>query len=110
MGRFVKGEVVVVPFPFTDSDKWKPRPALVVAQLAGNDSIVCAIMTPRRTDSYAISLNDADFQQGSIEHQSIIRTNRLFTADDKWIVKPVGKLNNTKLQEVIRRLIQIIQN
>jgi mRNA interferase MazF len=109
MGRFAKGEVVVVPFPFTDSDDWKPRPALVVAQLSRNDSILCAIMTPRRTDSYAISLSDIDFQQGSIDHPSIIRPNRLFTADDKKIIKPIGKLNQNKVLEVIQKLIQMIQ-
>ena len=33
MGRFVKGDVVIVPFPFSDLAQAKRRPALVVADL-----------------------------------------------------------------------------
>jgi mRNA interferase MazF len=33
MGTFVKGDVVVAPFPFSDLSAAKKRPALVVATL-----------------------------------------------------------------------------
>lgn len=110
MGRFAKGEVVVIPFPFTDSANWKPRPALVIAQLTGNDSILCAIMTPRRQDSYSISLTDSDFESGQIDHNSIIRPNRIMTGDDRRIIKSVGRLSADKIREVVQKLVQIIQN
>jgi mRNA interferase MazF len=67
-------------------------------------------MTTRHTDGYSIPLNDADFQQGNIDHMSVIRPNRLFTADDKLIIKTAGKLNPAKILEVIQKLVQIIQN
>jgi len=41
MGRFVKGDVVVVPFPFSDLAMSKRRPALVIANLAGDDLVLC---------------------------------------------------------------------
>ena len=31
MGRFIKGDVVVVPFPFSDLTMSKRRPVLVIA-------------------------------------------------------------------------------
>ncbi|MBP2132373.1 hypothetical protein J2128_000294 [Methanomicrobium sp. W14] len=33
MERFVKGDVLVVPFPFSDLSKTKKRPVLVIASL-----------------------------------------------------------------------------
>jgi mRNA interferase MazF len=39
MGRFVKGEVVVLPFPFSDLSEAKRRPALVLAPLPGVDVV-----------------------------------------------------------------------
>jgi len=39
MERFVKGDVVVIPFPFSDLTGAKRRPALVIANLKGNDLI-----------------------------------------------------------------------
>jgi mRNA interferase MazF len=41
MGAFVKGDVVVAPFPFSDLSAVKKRPALVVATLVGNVVILC---------------------------------------------------------------------
>lgn len=43
MGKFVIGDVVVVPFPFSDLSASKKRPALVVATLSGDDVILCQI-------------------------------------------------------------------
>jgi mRNA interferase MazF len=37
LARFVKGDVVVVPFPFSDLTQSKRRPALVIAELTGKD-------------------------------------------------------------------------
>ena len=43
MAEFVRGDVVVVPFPFSDLSQAKRRPALVVAELTGDDLILCQI-------------------------------------------------------------------
>jgi mRNA interferase MazF len=43
MARFVSGEVVVLPYPFTDLSSSKVRPALVLAVLTRGDVILCQI-------------------------------------------------------------------
>jgi mRNA interferase MazF len=40
MAKFIKGDVVVIPFPFSDLTTVKRRPALVIASLKGNDIIL----------------------------------------------------------------------
>ena len=47
MGTFVKGDVVVLPFPFSDLTAAKKRPALVIAALSGDD-IVIALITSQK--------------------------------------------------------------
>ncbi len=81
MGRFVKGDVVVVPFPFSDLTMSKRRPALVLADLTGDDLVLCQITSQTIRDAYAIDLQDADFVSGTLNKPSNIRPNRLFTAD-----------------------------
>lgn len=43
MEKFVKGDVIVVPFPFSNLTQAKRRPALIVAVLHGDDVILCQI-------------------------------------------------------------------
>jgi mRNA interferase MazF len=85
MGAFVKGEVVVVPFPFSNLAGSKRRPALVVAELDGDDVILCQITTQHRYDGYSIPITDNDFVDGRLRQDSNIRPNRLFTADSNLI-------------------------
>lgn len=109
MGRFVKGDVVVIPFPFTDLSGAKRRPAFVVAPLTGDDVILCMITGQSKSDGYSIPLLLSDFTTGTIKHNSAIRPNRLFTADSNRVVKKAGHVSNTKAKEVIDKIIDIIK-
>jgi len=110
MGKFIKGDVVVVPFPFSDLSNSKRRPAFVVTQLIGDDVILCQITTPAKPDSYSIPLSTVDFDAGGLDHDSHLRPNRLFTADSKIVEYRAGKLSSKKIKEVIDRIVEIIQS
>jgi len=109
MEEFVKGDVVVLPFPFSDLTKSKRRPALVVANLEGDDIILCQITTEARIDDYSIILTNNDFKQGSLNLTSIIRPNRLFTADKSIILYKIGSLKESKIREVEAEIIKIFK-
>ena len=109
MARFVKGDVVVVPFPFSDLTQTKRRPALVVANLSGDDLILCQITSQNINDSYSIAITNADFSNGGLNKNSNIRPNRIFTADRKIIIYKIGQLKAEKLAEVTRKIINILQ-
>jgi len=51
MAKFVKGDIVVVPFPFSDLSNSKRRPALVIADLTGDDVILCQITSRNVNDN-----------------------------------------------------------
>lgn len=68
MARFVKGDVVVFPFQFSDITQSKRRPALVIAELTGKDVILCQITSQWINDEYAILIDVMDFDEGSLQH------------------------------------------
>jgi mRNA interferase MazF len=108
LARFVKGDVVVVPFPFSDLTQSKRRPALVIAELTGKDVILCQITSQWINDEYAILIDDKDFNVGSLKQRSHIRPNRIFTADSSIILYSVGQLKKKKIDSVIDKLIEIL--
>jgi len=109
LAKFIKGDVVVIPFPFSDLSQSKRRPALVIAPLEGNDVILCQITSKTIKDSYAISIDDADFTSGNLKQSGNIRPNRLFTADSHIILYRIGSIKRDKLSEVTERLVDIIK-
>ncbi len=110
MERFVKGDVVVIPFPFSDLTGAKRRPALVIANLKGNDLILCQITSKNVKDEYAIEITEKDFEEGSLREVSNIRPNKIFTADESIILYKVGKLKREKIKEIISAIVKILEN
>jgi mRNA interferase MazF len=110
MERFIKGDVVILPFPFSDLSQTKRRPALVINQLDGNDLILCAITSQIKLDKYAVAIENNDFASGSLNRNSYVRVNRLFTAENKIIDYKIGHLKPQKITEIINRLIETLQN
>ncbi|HHE75042.1 MAG TPA: type II toxin-antitoxin system PemK/MazF family toxin [Desulfobacteraceae bacterium] len=105
MGRFVKGDLVVLPFPFSDLSKSKRRPALVLASLPGDDVILCQITSVDRDDPWAIPFTDADLKEGTLGRKSFIRPTRLFTADSNIVIYRIGRIKISLLKKVIKKLI-----
>ncbi len=109
MAKLVKGDVVVVPFPFSDLTQSKRRPALVIAALEGDDVILCQITSRPLTDEYAISLGDEDFESGSLKQASNIRSNRIFTADSHIVLYRIGSLKKEKFDGIVEKVVEIIR-
>ena len=103
----MRGEVVVVPFPFSDLTSAKNRPALILIDLPGPDAVLAAISS---TGNYphAISLDVADFQNGKLDHASFIHPTKLFTCDKSLISKVAGRLKETKRKEVVQKVVALL--
>lgn len=110
MERFVKGDIVVTPFPFSDLTSSVKRPALVIAALKGEDVILCQITSKERDDPYQISLNKKDFSQGSLRINCFIKPSILFTLRNSIILYKAGKINQNKVKEVEDKICGIIKN
>jgi mRNA interferase MazF len=109
MGGLVKGDVVIVLFPFSDLSSAKKRPALVVATPDGDDVILCQITSRLVSDRYAILISETDFSLGSLRQESNVRPARIFTADKRIIQYTAGHLNDEKMAAIVDQVVEIIQ-
>lgn len=104
VGKPVVGDVVIVPFPFSDLSASKRRPAMVVAGLGGDDAILCMVTCKLHGDPFAIRLSQEDFVSGSLPVDSVIRPTRLFTADLSIVAYTAGSLSSEKVDLVLQHL------
>ncbi|MBU4485365.1 MAG: type II toxin-antitoxin system PemK/MazF family toxin [Candidatus Delongbacteria bacterium] len=111
MAGFIKGDIVVVPFPFSDLSSSKKRPAYVACDLEGNDLILCQITTKKNKDKYSLKLSDSDFATGKlVSSPSNIRPNRIFTAEKSIIIKKVGHIDKTLIEKVTKKIVSIFED
>jgi len=105
MERFVKGDVVVVPFPFSDLSGSKKRPALVLTNLRGDDMMICQITSKPTDDIFAQPLRSEDFESGSLLTDSYIRPLRVFTIDKHIVFRKTGQITADRMDKVIDAII-----
>src|SRR6478735_7400328 len=105
MERFIKGEIIVIPFPFSDLTSSKRRPALVLSNLPGEDIILCQVTSRPVSDTLAVPLSSKDFAIGSLPKDSNIRPNRIFTASKSLIIRKVGLVKKDIVTEVRNKIV-----
>jgi len=110
MERFVKGDVVVTPFPFTDLNSIIKRPALVVSSLKGDDLILCQVTSRDHPDPYQILLDKKDFSSGGLSVNSFIKPSILFTLRNSIVLYRAGKISKIKIKEVEDKICNIIRS
>ena len=110
MGKFIKGDIVVVPFPFSDLSSSKRRPAIILADLAGDDLILSQITSRNVSDSMSIAIEPNEVINSTLNVASNIRPNKLFTADESIVLYRIGTLKADKLNTVIAKVVEIFSN
>ncbi len=105
---YVKGDVVLVPFPFRDSATTRVRPAVVLSDEAYNqhgDVIVAAVTThaPRFPSDYQL----VDWKAANLVAPSVVRM-QLATISEARIVYCPGRLSSIDLQAVEAHLKQVL--
>ena len=66
MGVPTAGEVVLVPFPFSDLSQAKVRPAVCLAAAGRGDWVLCQVTSAPYGDPRAVPLDAADFGAGGL--------------------------------------------
>ena len=95
------GDVVLVPFPFSDLSQSKLRPAICLADAGRGDWVLCQVTSNPYSDPLAISLDATDFTSGGLRVTSFARPGKLFTADAGLMLRAVGLLSPLALRRVL---------
>ena len=94
IATFKPFDVIVVPFPFTDSTAVMRRPALVLSTQAFNDRaahIVLAMITSRENRGWPLDTEIRDLEMAGLSHPSVVRM-KLFTLDERFVLRKAGSL------------------
>lgn len=100
-----KGDIVLLPFPFTDLSGTKTRPALVLI----NDTydVTVAFITSKIIKQEEHDLEVIPSIENGLRTDSIIKLNKLATIDKELVFGELGKLSNSNLEAIDKKLIEV---
>ena len=103
------GEVVPVPFPFSDLSQSKVRPAVCLADAGRGDWVLGQITSSPFGDPVAVPLDVPDFASGGLLVASFARPGKLFTAHAGLMVRSVDILDPAAFARVLSALVAVLQ-
>jgi mRNA interferase MazF len=102
------GDVVLVPFPFSDLSTTKLRSALVLADAGLGDRVCVQITSNPYADHRAIRIDTPDFRAGTLDRTSYARPGKLFTAHERIFRRSVAKLSDAKRRQVVEGVVALL--
>jgi len=105
-----RGDVVLVPFPFTDLSTEKLRPAVIIYVNPQKTDVIIAFISSvvsaaelSETD-YPLSKDNPDFARTGLKKGSVFRMRKLLTMERSKITRRLGRVNPAIQKELNTRL------
>ena len=104
MEGFVKGDIIILEFPFSNLIQVKRRPSLVIKVPKGEDVIVCQITGKSYEKSVEIPIKKENFSKGNLKVESYVRLDKIFSVEKYLIKYKAGSLKQEKFNEIIDKV------
>jgi mRNA interferase MazF len=107
---FDRFDVLVVPFPFTDREASKRRPALVLSATAFNRKAghsVLAMITSAEQSAWPNDTQIRDLDPAGLPSRSVVRL-KLFTLDHRLVLRRAGTLSKRDADAVRKSLDMVL--
>ena len=101
-----KGEIILIPFPFTNLTDTKIRPCLVLIE--AEFDVTVSFITTQTGWSDKASLAMKPSAANGLKKESLIRLNKLATIDKELIIGKIGALSKDELTSVNQKLKEVL--
>lgn len=113
MPTFSQFDVVVVPFPYTDQQTTRKRPALIISGANNFDrrigQSVMAMITSAAHSSWPLDVHIGDLASAGLPAPSLVRF-KLFTLDHRLVIRRCGSLAAADQQHVLKAVRTLFQS
>ncbi len=105
---FERGDLLLVPFPFSDLSASKRRPVLALTAPDRYGDFIALPVTSRPQKEHGLPLTAADLVDGSLPAPSWICTDRIVTLNAGLVVKSVGRVSEGAVAAAVERFCTYI--
>jgi mRNA interferase MazF len=103
-----RGDLLLIPFPFTDLSATKRRPVLALTSTDRYGDFIALPITSRPQSKHAVSITTSDMAVGRLPVASWIRTDRVITLNKSLVVKTIGRVSDRLREAAVSQLCAYI--
>jgi len=104
-------DIVLLPFPFTNLEESKVRPALIVSNDSFNKRSDDCVMVPLTTViediPYSIIIDQEDMSSGKLLKPSMVKIDKVFTVEKRLAVMKIGSVNDMTFKKIKNKFLEI---
>jgi mRNA interferase MazF len=101
---FERGDLLLVPFPFSDLSAAKRRPVVALTAPDAHGDFIALPVTSRPQTEHGLAIAPADLTSGALPVASWIRTDRVVTLNADLVLKTFGRVSESALAAAVERL------
>lgn len=108
---FRQGDIVIVPFPFSDGQLSKSRPAVVISGERVNntrDIILAQISSTSRSDEFSFFINENRITV-SLRKKSQVRVHKIFVMEKMLVKKKISQLTDLAKNELLVKVKNLFE-
>jgi len=107
--RSKRGDIVLVPFPFTDLSSSKKKTRVLSSppdwfSSSNQDLVPVAITSQIGDDPRSVLLDETDFLGGKLPKRSMVKLAKVFTIHSALIGKRIWAITESKLEEILKAI------
>lgn len=97
-------ELVLLPYPFSDLEGTKVRPAIIMSNDSfnsrGNDCIMVPLTTVIKDEPYSVIIDQQNMSSGDLIKPSRVRADKIFAVEKDLITMKIGFINEKTFEKI----------
>jgi len=107
MEKLSFGEIVLLKFPFTDGQKYKKRPALILLDTDDGDIILCRITSKLYDTEFDFEIEN--WKECGLRLPSVIRLHKIVSLEKNIVEQTMGKINEKLKQKLKLKFVNLLR-
>ena len=108
-----QGDLLLVPFPFSDQSGRKVRPVIVMSNDDFNshsdDLIVVGVTSSGSVGKYTLDFSTNDLNNGKLFLKCYIKVENILKLDKELVIKRIGSVKEEKMKLIEKKILEIIR-
>ncbi len=102
------GELVLIPFPYSDLQSSKKRPVMVLTAPDRHEDFIGLAVTSVEHKQAALQIGPANLIHGTLPKPCWIRFDKVFTLSESSVVKTFGAVSPQTIRAVLQGLCSVV--